>query len=282
MAAGLKDILDSHLTRRPVIMGVLNVTPDSFSDGGKYFEPRGAVEHALRMLDEGADVIDVGAESTRPESGRVSAEQQISRLREILPTLCRTGAVVSIDTTSAKVAQFALDAGATIINDISAGRQDPDMFPLAARRAEAMVLMHMLGEPKTMQRNPQYRHVVAEVRDFLGRRISAARDAGVEENKLIIDPGIGFGKKLGHNLSLIARLDALLELRRPVLLGVSRKRFICEITEQPTPARRLAGTIAACLAGWRRGASIFRVHDVEQVAQAFKVAAAIDGVRQNR
>ncbi len=279
MALSVKDILESHINRRPVIVGVLNVTPDSFSDGGRYFSPQAATDHARRMLAAGADVIDVGAESTRPESDRVSADEQIDRLKDILPAVTRTEAVVSIDTTSAKVAGFALDAGAAIINDISAGRDDPDMFALAAERAEAMVLMHMLGEPKTMQENPQYRDVVAEVRDFLSGRIDAATAAGVEENKLIIDPGIGFGKKLGHNLSLIARLDELAELGRPIMLGTSRKRFIGHITGQDLPQGRLGGTIATCLAGWRRGASIFRVHDVEQVGQAFQVSAAIDGVK---
>lgn len=277
MAMTLEEILSSHHTGRTAVMGVLNVTPDSFSDGGKFLGSSTAVEHAREMIDQGADILDIGAESTRPGSADVSPEQQISRLREILPGITGLGAVVSIDTASAKVAEFALDAGAAIINDVSAGRGDPDMLPLAAGRNAPVILMHMLGEPRTMQGAPRYQDVVAEVRDFLSARLDAAQAAGVGRSRCIVDPGIGFGKLLEHNLALLSGIDQLLSLDCPVLVGPSRKRFIGEITGQADTAERLAGTLAACLAAWRRGATILRVHDVRPLADALKVAEAIAG-----
>ena len=271
----IDEILDSHRTGRPAVMGILNVTPDSFSDGGRFFSPQEAAAQAWRMVDGGADVIDVGAESTRPGSARVSAEEQIARLREILPAVAKMGALVSIDTTLAAVADFALDAGATIVNDVSAGREDPDMLPLVARRKAAIVLMHMLGEPRTMQESPVYRDVVGEVRDFLAQRLAVAEGAGVPRERCIVDPGIGFGKKLEHNLALLAGVGKLAELGRPVLIGPSRKRFLGELTGVAEPAQRVAGTLSACLEAYRRGATIFRVHDVAPVVQALAVAKAI-------
>jgi len=276
MHATLDDILNSHRLRRPVLMGVLNVTPDSFSDGGRFFDPPAAVAQATKLAGEGADIIDVGAESTRPGSSRVSPAEQIARLRDVLPALADLGPVISIDTTSAKVAEFALDAGAAIINDVSAGRDDPELLGLAARRNTPVVLMHMLGEPKTMQTDPQYHDVVAEVRDFLGRRLAAAAEAGVPKNRCIVDPGIGFGKRLEHNLALLGGVRALARLGCPVLIGPSRKRFVGELTGRDDPTDRMGGTIAACLSAWRAGASIFRVHEVGQLFEALKVAAAID------
>lgn len=277
MPATLEDILNSPRTGRPIVMGVLNVTPDSFSDGGRFYDPAAAVAQALRMVAEGADAIDAGAESTRPGSDRVSAAEQIRRLEPVLPEVARAGVPVSIDTTLGEVAAFALDAGATIINDVSAGRDDPEMLPLAGERAHALILMHMLGEPKTMQENPAYDDVVAEVRDFLAGRLAAAEAAGIARSRCIVDPGIGFGKKLAHNLALLASVDALAELGVPVLVGPSRKRFIGEIAGAETPDQRLGGSIAACLVAHRRGASIFRVHDVAATVQAFAVARAIRG-----
>lgn len=276
MSASLGQILDPDRIGRPILMGVLNVTPDSFSDGGRFLDPEAAVAHAQRMIDEGADIIDVGAESTRPGSGRVSGAEQIARLRRIVPAVAALGAAVSIDTTRAEVAEFALGAGAAIVNDVSAGRDDPHMFALAGERGAAVVLMHMLGAPKTMQSDPAYKDVVAEVKRFLGARLDAAQAAGLPPERCIVDPGIGFGKNLKHNLALLAGIDKLCELGRPVLVGPSRKRFIGEITGQQDAAARTAGTIAACLSAWRRGASIFRVHDVGQVAQAFLVASAVE------
>ncbi len=281
MPATLREILESHRTHRPIVMGVLNVTPDSFSDGGMFFEPASALAKAREMVREGVDIIDIGAESTRPGSERVSADEQMRRLEPILSKVCSLGRIVSIDTTLAEVAQFALDAGASIINDVSAGRDDPEMLPLAARRGVPIILMHMLGQPKTMQESPHYDDVVGEVREFLSRRIAAAVEAGVERSRIIIDPGIGFGKMLEHNLALLNNIAALVELGVPVLLGPSRKRFIGEISQKmlnytPAPADRLGGTIAAVLAGFHRGASIFRVHDVGPVIQALAVAKAIE------
>jgi len=275
MSATLEDILKSHRTHRPIIMGVLNVTPDSFSDGGQFLSPAPAVAGAERMIAAGADIIDIGAESTRPGSQRVGADEQIARLREILPNVAKMQAILSIDTTIASVAAFALDGGARLINDVSAGRADPGMLPLAADRNVPIVLMHMLGTPGTMQNNPQYENVVIQVRDFLADRLRAAAAAGVNPQHVIVDPGIGFGKSLEHNLALLGHVEVLVRLGRPVMVGPSRKRFIGELTGQDRPDRRLAGTIAACLAAWRKGATIFRVHDVGQLAEALAVAMAI-------
>ncbi len=281
MSATLNEILNSHQTHRPIIFGILNVTPDSFSDGGEFFDPASAVAHAERMLAAGADVIDIGAESTRPGSQRVSPEVQLKRISEVLPNVVKMGAIVSIDTTSAEVAVGALAAGAKIINDVSAGRDDPAMLPLAADSGAPIVLMHMLGQPRTMQNNPQYRHVVNDVRGFLADRLAAAEAEGVSPQQVIVDPGIGFGKRLEHNLALLANVDALLSLGRPVMIGPSRKRFIGLITGEKDPAGLVAGTIAACLSAWRKGATIFRVHDVGQLAQALAVEQAIGSAAAN-
>jgi dihydropteroate synthase len=276
MSVTLDEILNSHRTHRPVVMGILNVTPDSFSDGGQFIDPASAIAQVRQMVADGADIIDIGAESTRPGSERVGPDEQIRRIETILPEVTKLDAIVSIDTTFAIVAEFALDAGAQIINDVSAGRDDDEMFPLAASRDAALILMHMLGSPKSMQENPEYDDVVKEVRDFLAGRIAAATDAGVKRSRIIIDPGIGFGKLLEHNLSLLNNIDVLVELGAAVMVGPSRKRFIGEISGQSEPSERLGGTIAACLAGWRGGASIFRVHDVAAMVQAFTVARAIE------
>jgi dihydropteroate synthase len=209
MSLTLDEILLSHHAGRSAVMGILNVTPDSFSDGGRFFTPAEALAQARRMVAEGAAVLDVGAESTRPGSARVPAGEQIDRLRPILAELVGLGAIVSVDTTRAAVAEFALDVGAAIINDVSAGRDDPDLLPLVARRGAAVVLMHMLGEPATMQKNPVYRDVVAEVRDFLAERLAAAEKAGVPRERCIVDPGIGFGKRMEHNLALLAGIGRL-------------------------------------------------------------------------
>ncbi len=281
MAASLEDILQSHRTGRFVVMGILNVTPDSFSDGGKFFSAADAIAHAEAMAAQGADVIDVGAESTRPGSTAVSPSEQIARLRQIIPPVARLGPAVSIDTTSSQVAAYALDAGSAIINDISAGRDDPQMLPLAARRGCPIVLMHMLGRPGTMQDRPRYKDVVGEVCEFLLRRMEAAEAAGVARERIIVDPGIGFGKTLEHNLALLAGVARLTSLDRPVLLGVSRKRFIAKLTGVEDPAGRLAGTIAACLAGAGGGATIFRVHDVSAVRDALSVASAIRNAKNS-
>ncbi len=276
MPAALEAILNSHKNHQCFVMGVLNVTPDSFSDAGKFFDPCAGIEQARTMVSEGADIIDVGAESTRPGSERISPQEQIARLREVLPGLADLGAIVSIDTTRSEVAQFALDTGASIINDVSGGRDDPEMLPLAASYRAPIVLMHMLGQPKTMQADPTYKDVVGEVRQFLAERLEAAAGAGVPRDRCIVDPGIGFGKLLEHNLALLGGLGDLLALGCPVLIGPSRKRFIGELTGEDEPTRRVGGTIGACLMGYQKGASIFRVHDVGQVVAGLKVVRAID------
>jgi len=258
-------------------MGVLNVTPDSFSDGGEFLDPQAVIAQARQMADEGADIVDIGAESTRPGSKRVTPFGQIARLRDVLRAVVDTCPLVSIDTTSSEVAAFALDAGAAIVNDVSAGRDDPEILSLAARRGAPVVLMHMLGEPKSMQEEPRYDDVVSEVRDFLADRIAAAVAAGVPREHCIVDPGIGFGKRLEHNLALLGGVRSLLELDRPVLIGPSRKRFIAELTGAVEPRLRLGGTVAACLESFRRGATIFRVHDVAQVVGALTVVRAVEG-----
>lgn len=276
MGMTVPEILDSHRTGRPVVMGILNVTPDSFSDGGAYLAPADALKRARQLVTEGADVLDVGAESTRPGSQRVSPGEQLDRLRPILPIFAEVGVPVSIDTTSSEVAAAALDAGAVILNDVSAGRDDPDLFALAAERSTPLVLMHMLGEPKSMQADPHYEDVVAEVAGFLADRLAAAEAAGVAREKVILDPGIGFGKTLEHNLALLAGIDSIAALGRPVLVGPSRKRFIGELSGERDAARRVPGTIAASLAAWRGGATLLRVHDVEAIRQALAVAVAIE------
>ena len=248
MAMTLEEILASHRTATPVVMGILNVTPDSFSDGGRFLDAVAAIAHAEQMVAQGASILDVGSESTRPGSDPVSAEEQIDRLREVLPALVSMGVVVSIDTTCAPVARFALDAGATIVNDVAAGRMDAELLPLAAERGAAVCLMYMLGEPKTMQADPQYDDVVAEVTAFLIHRLATAVAAGVPKDHIILDPGIGFGKRLAHNVALLANLDVLASLGQPILVGASRKRFIGELTGQAQADDRLAGSLAAALA----------------------------------
>jgi len=275
MTTTLDDILSSHRTRRPMVMGVLNVTPDSFSDGGRFLDPAAAAAQTRTMVDEGADVLDLGAESTRPGSDRVSADEQIRRLEAIFPEVCSLGIPVSIDTTSAAVARFALDAGAAIVNDVSAGREDADLLATVADRGAAVVLMHMLGAPKSMQQAPHYDDVVAEVCTFLAERLAAAEAAGVARDKCIVDPGVGFGKTLDHNLALLSHAASLCELGAPVLIGPSRKRFIGEIAGVADAAERLGGTLAAVCAAYVDGVSIFRVHDVGPARQALDVLERI-------
>ena len=277
----LDDILNSHRTRRPVVMGILNVTPDSFSDGGRFLDPSAAIEQARQLVAQGADILDIGAESTRPGSRRVSAQEQIARLGPVLPALADMGIAISVDTTRSQVAQFALDAGTAIINDISAGQDDQRMLPLVASRGAAIILMHMLGQPATMQAAPHYADVTAEVKLFLAGRMSAARDAGVAQERIILDPGIGFGKTTQHNLQLLAQIDQLCQMGQPVLVGTSRKRFIGELTGEANPADRVHATVATCLESYFRGATIFRVHDVAPLKAALAVADAIRAAARN-
>lgn len=270
MARGRRLVLD-----RPLIMGVLNVTPDSFSDGGHYLEPDAAVKHALEMVEEGADVIDVGAESSRPGAEPVPEEEELRRLIPVVREICRRVAVpVSVDTTKAAVARQALDAGAAIINDISALQADSAMASAVAEAGAGLVLMHRQGTPKTMQQDPRYGDVVAEVREFLRERMQAAGRAGIAADHILLDPGIGFGKNLSHNLALLARLDELRPLGRPILVGVSRKSFIGEVVGRRT-GDRLMGTAAAVAVAVLRGARMVRVHDVRAMKDVVRMVDAI-------
>src|SRR5918911_3772530 len=275
LAQRITRVGDLVLGPDPVLMGILNVTPDSFSDGGEFFDPARAVARAQTMLDEGAQIVDVGGESTRPGSNPVSPKEELRRVLPVIQGILavRPEAVVSIDTYRASTAGAALDVGTRLINDVTA-LGDPRMADLVAERGCPVVLMHMLGEPKTMQKNPRYEDVVGEVRDFLGRRAERAVRAGVDEENIVLDPGIGFGKTVEHNLALLNRLDVLVELGFPVLVGASRKSFLGKISGGG-PKDRLFGTIATSVVAYERGATLFRVHDVRANKEALAVAAAI-------
>jgi len=256
-------------------MGVLNITPDSFYDGGRHVEPEAAVDHGLALVEDGADILDIGGESTRPGSDPVPAEEEIRRVLPVLAALRpRTKALLSVDTTKPNVARTALEAGADIINDIDAASLDPRLLRLAADSGAGFVLMHMKGVPKTMQVNPTYDDVAAEVRSFLAEKLDIAEAYGLDRERVVVDPGIGFGKRLEDNLELIRRLDVLAGLDRPVLVGVSRKSFIGKILNLP-PDDRLEGTLAAAILSLARGAHILRVHDVRAARRAALVADAI-------
>ncbi len=260
---------------RPLVMGVLNVTPDSFSDGGRYLDPDAAVKHALEMVEEGADLIDIGAESSRPGAEPVSEAEELHRLIPVVQEVCRHVSVpVSVDTTKAAVARAAIEAGAAVVNDISAGQADPAMTGVVAEAGAGLVLMHRQGTPQTMQRAPQYGSVVDDVRDFLRGRMQAAEQAGIAAEQILLDPGIGFGKNLEHNLTLLAGLDAFQSLGRPILVGVSRKAFIGEVLGRRTDDR-LMGTAAAVAAALLRGAGMVRVHDVKAMQDVVRMIHAI-------
>ncbi|HWE11219.1 MAG TPA: dihydropteroate synthase [Solirubrobacteraceae bacterium] len=259
----------------PVVMGIVNVTPDSFSDGGRYLDVSSAVAHGLELESEGAAILDVGGESTRPGARAVSEEEELRRVLPVIEGLRTAGATVriSIDTSKAPVAAAALDAGATIVNDVTALRGDPEMVDVVAGRGAECCLMHMLGDPRTMQRDPHYDEVVADVKGFLEARMAFAVAHGVAEDRILLDPGIGFGKTDVHNLELLARLPELVELGRPVVIGTSRKSFLGRLTGRPVQDR-LAATIATNVIAYERGARIFRVHDVAPVHDALLIAAA--------
>ncbi|UCG34218.1 MAG: dihydropteroate synthase [Phycisphaerales bacterium] len=266
-----------HFDRGPRIMGVLNVTPDSFSDGGLYMEPRAAIEHGLRLAADGADIIDVGGESTRPGSEPVTATEQMRRVVPVIEGLRAAGlrVPISIDARLAEVAAAALEAGADAINDVAALRGDPALVGVAREYRAGLVLMHMRGTPATMQDEPEYEDVVGEVAAFLHERVKFALEAGIERECIVVDPGIGFGKTTQHNLLLLRNLDRVAELGCPVLLGVSRKRFLGELLGEDRPERRDFGTAAAVAWGILAGVHIFRVHDVKPIAQVLTVCRAI-------
>jgi dihydropteroate synthase len=275
-------------------MGIVNVTPDSFSDGGAFLDPDAAIEHGLELVTQGANILDIGGESTRPGAEPVSEVEELRRVIPVIEGLVAAGTIaqISIDTSKAKVAEAALGAGASLVNDVSALRADPRMVGLVAESECECCLMHMLGEPKTMQwpggpggaggaGGPQYKDVVAEVKAFLEERLSFAVREGVREDRIMLDPGIGFGKTVAHNLELLRRLDELAGLGRPLVIGTSRKSFlgrivadVADLAEPPEARQRLPGTLATNVLALERGASVFRVHDVAPVREALAVAAA--------
>jgi dihydropteroate synthase len=264
-------------------MGILNVTPDSFSDGGLHLASDDALLHLRAMAGAGAAIIDVGAESTRPGAARVPASEQRARLSPLFAALGGAPPVpISIDTTRVAVAEAALDAGATVVNDVSAGREEPEILDLVAERRAGVVLMHMRGEPGTMQEDPRYDDVVGEVVDFLGSRAAVASERGVDPSAIAVDPGIGFGKTLDHNLALLRGLRQIVALGHPVVVGVSRKSMLGVLTDRPAARDRLAGSLAAALAAVAAGAALVRAHDVRDTVDALAVWGAVHGGEESR
>ena len=257
------------------LMGIVNVTPDSFSDGGLFLDAEAAVAHGRELAEQGAEILDVGGESTRPGAEEVSAEEELARVVPVVAGLAGT-ATVSIDTSKAVVAEAALDGGATIVNDVTALRRDPKIGGLCAQRGAGLVLMHMQGDPRTMQANPVYDDVVDDVRAFLAERLEVAIGMGVAEEKIWLDPGVGFGKTLDHNLELLCRLGELRELGRPLVVGTSRKSFLGKIDGSDV-GDRIGGTIASSVLAAAEGADVLRVHDVIETAQAIEMSKAILG-----
>ncbi len=258
------------------LMGVVNVTPDSFSDGGLYLDPEKAIAHGAQLLADGAEILDVGGESTRPGADEVAADEELRRVVPVIEGLADLDAEISVDTSKAAVATAALDAGATIVNDVTALRGDAGMAPICAERGATVILMHMAGSPRTMQRDPSYADVVAEVRSFLAERLEAAIAAGIAEERIWLDPGIGFGKTAEHNLELLRRLSELAALGRPLVIGTSRKSFIGSL-DGSEASERLGGTIASSILAAAEGAEVLRVHDVAEVHQGLSVATAVLG-----
>ncbi len=258
------------------VMGVVNVTPDSFSDGGLYLAPGKAILHGIQLAEEGAAILDIGGESTRPGAMPVDVEEELRRVLPVIEGLApaRPEAQLSIDTSKAVIAAEAIRRGASLVNDVTALRGDPRMVEVIAESGAECCLMHMLGEPGTMQDDPRYEDVVSEVKSFLEARLRFAVDQGVAEDRIMLDPGIGFGKTIEHNLELLRRLDELVALGRPVVVGASRKSFIGRITGRIDPGERVAGTVAINVMAYERGARIFRVHDVAPSYDALTVAAA--------
>jgi dihydropteroate synthase len=257
-------------------MGILNVTPDSFSDGGRYLDPADAISRALELERQGASILDIGGESTRPGARPVPADEELARVLPVIEGLLTAGvsARISIDTSKALVAEAALRAGATIVNDVTALRGDQEMADLVASERADLCLMHMRGTPRTMQLAPWYGDVVCEVKRFLEDRMAFAISRGVAESRIVLDPGVGFGKTLIHNLELFRRLDEIVSIGRPILIGTSRKSFLASVTPRAN-SDRLAGTIASNVIAYEHGARLFRVHDVASVCDALAVAAAV-------
>jgi len=263
------------IEKQSLIMGILNVTPDSFSDGGKYLEKNNAINHALAMIDNGADIIDVGGESTRPFSDPVSLDEEISRVIPVIEGIRKESDVcISIDTTKSEVATAALDSGASLINDVSAMEVDPLMIDVALKFDCPIIIMHMKGTPKSMQDNPQYESLISDIKDYLQERVDFIVSKGINSKKIVIDPGIGFGKTVENNFEIINNLNHFTKMGLPVMLGASRKSFIGISLDLPEEDR-LEGSLAANIIGLQNGAKIFRVHDVAETNKAFVIANKI-------
>ncbi|MEM9421131.1 MAG: dihydropteroate synthase [Pseudomonadota bacterium] len=260
----------------PVLMGIVNVTPDSFSDGGQFHASKDAVAHGLRLVGEGAHILDIGGESTRPGAAHVSEQEELDRVLPVIEGLAaHTPQPLSIDTRKPRVAEAAVQAGAHIWNDVSALTYAEDSVSVAAKLNVPLILMHAQGDPKTMQDAPQYDDVAGEVTDFLKSRVNVCREEGISPDNIVLDPGIGFGKTLEHNIALLRQLDALVSLGHPVLLGASRKRFIADLDRDGPAGGRLGGSIAAAFGAAKAGVAWFRVHDVAATRQAFAVGRAL-------
>ncbi len=288
-ASVVADRLDRHIAARPplaglpldppIIMGIVNATPDSFSDGGAFLDPAAAIAHGAAMIAAGARIIDIGGESTRPGAAQVPVEEEIRRVIPVIAGLRaraeNAGAIISIDTRNAATMAAALNAGAAVVNDVSALTHDPRAMEIVARSGAPVVLMHMQGEPATMQRAPSYDDIALDVYDYLEGRIAACREAGISSDRIVVDPGIGFGKTTAQNLALLSQISLFHGLGAPLLIGVSRKGFIGKLSAGEPPAGRLPGSLAAALACVGQGAQILRVHDVGETAQALKIALAL-------
>jgi dihydropteroate synthase len=270
----IRQLLRKH--KRTIVMGVLNVTPDSFSDGGKFFNVQSAIKRGIVIVKEGADIIDIGGESTRPGAKCISVASEIDRVIPVIRALRRkTRVPISVDTRKSEVAREAIRAGADIINDVSGLRFDPGMARIAAKYKTGIILMHSKGDPETMQRRPSYRDVVKEIIQSLKASMAIALEAGVKKDRIALDPGIGFGKTVSHNLEILKRLDEICRIGRPVCIGTSRKSFIGKVLGLNRPEERLAGTLASSVLAISKGASIVRVHDVKEMVMACRMTDAI-------
>lgn len=269
--------------RPALVMGVVNVTPDSFSDGGQFLDSRKAIDRSLRLVEEGAEIIDIGGESTRPNATPVPEEEELRRVLPVIRELTQKAKVtvpISIDTMKPAVARAAIEAGASIINDVAANRSDTAMWQVARDTGAAYVVMHMLGTPQTMQRDPRYSDVVHEIGEFFLERLSRLAECGVQPEQTILDPGLGFGKSLEHNLELLARLGHFTTYQRPLLVGASRKAFVGQVTGAKETAERLPGSLACACAAVEAGAQIIRTHDVAATRRALRMTEAIQAKRK--
>lgn len=271
----MSDFISTSINSAPMIMGIVNVTPDSFSDGGDFYDPARAISHGLQLIEEGAHILDIGGESTRPNAEIVSIEEEIKRVVPVIEGLSGKSPFISIDTRNAQTMRAAIKAGANIVNDVSGLLYDESSIDVVAEAQVPVCIMHSQGTPQDMQDSPEYVDVVDDILAFFEERLETCSKRGIEQNKIIVDPGIGFGKTLDHNLKIIAQLDRFHQFGCPILLGVSRKSFIGKISGEDQAKNRLPGSLASALVGLEKGAQIFRVHDVKETKQAFDVHQAI-------